>query len=177
MMTTRKMILIAILLVSCIGCDQTTKELAKSSLQYAFPQSLLNGFVRLQYAENPGGMMSFGAGLHPEVRFWFLTVFVGVMLLGIFLFTLFSRKLSNLQIAALTLIVGGGFSNLLDRLFNDGHVIDFLNIGIGSLRTAIFNIADVVILLGTLLLLVTTPFQGERKSQPSPPPPPHDPAP
>jgi signal peptidase II len=169
MISARKLILISILLVSSIGCDQTTKELAKSSLQDSFPQSLLNGFLLLQYAENPGGMMSFGAGLHPEVRFWFLTVFVGVMLFGILLFTLFNRKLTSLQIAALTLIVGGGFSNLLDRLFNDGHVIDFLNIGIGTLRTAIFNVADVVILLGTVLLLFATPFQSSQEpKQPVP---------
>ncbi|MBX2991206.1 MAG: signal peptidase II [Bacteroidetes bacterium] len=168
MIATKKLILISILLVSSIGCDQTTKGIAKSSLQDAFPQSLLNGLLLLQYAENPGGMMSFGAGLHPEVRFWFLTVFVGVMLLGMFLFTLFSRKLTIMQITALTLIVGGGFSNLLDRIFNDGHVVDFLNVGIGSMRTAIFNIADVVILLGTLLLLIATPFQNGKSGGQTP---------
>jgi signal peptidase II len=112
--------------------------------------------LRLQYAENPGGMMSFGAELHPEVRFWFLTVFVGLMLFGILIFTVVSTKLTRFQITALTLIVGGGFSNLLDRLLHDGHVIDFLNVGIGGVRTAIFNVADVVIILGTLLLLFSS---------------------
>lgn len=166
MTSTKKLILIGILLVSCIGCDQATKEIAKSSLQVSFPQTWFNGFVRFQYAENPGGMMSFGAGLHPEVRFWFLTVFVGVMLGGILLFTFFSHKLSPPQIIALTLIVGGGFSNLLDRLLNDGHVIDFLTIGFGTLRTAIFNLADVTILLGTLLLLLSTSrAAGEHSDQ------------
>lgn len=167
MISTKKFVLILVLLLSCIGCDQATKEIAKSSLYASFPPAVLNGFLRFQYAENPGGMMSIGADLHPEVRFWFLTVFVGVMLAGILLFTLFNRKLSNLQIAALTFIVGGGFSNLLDRLRNDGHVIDFLNVGFGTLRTAIFNIADVTILLGTALLLLSSSQIAREESKPA----------
>ncbi|MEK7249146.1 MAG: signal peptidase II [Bacteroidota bacterium] len=156
MISAKKTILIAFLLVTCIGCDQATKQIAKSSLEFSAPQSLFNDMLRLQYAENPGGMMSFGAELHPEVRFWFLTVFVGLMLFGILIFTFVSTKLTRFQITALTLIVGGGFSNLLDRLLHDGHVIDFLNVGMGSVRTAIFNVADVIIILGTLLLLFSS---------------------
>ena len=155
------------MLLTCIGCDQATKHIAKSSLEYAVPQSLFNDILRLQYAENPGGMMSFGANLHPEVRFWFLTVFVGVMLAGIFVFTLISKKISPVQILALTLIVGGGFSNLLDRLLHNGHVIDFLNVGVGTLRTAIFNLADVIILFGTFLLLVSTSHIAKEQSKPT----------
>lgn len=107
----RKIILVAVLLMTCIGCDQTTKQFARTTLQNTIPQSLFNDIVRLQYAENPGGMMSLGAEFPEETRFWFLTVFVGFLLTGLFLFTLFHKKLTRLQTVALTLIVGGGFSN------------------------------------------------------------------
>lgn len=163
MISRKKIALVAILLVSCIGCDQATKEIAKASLNFYSTHTFLNDFLRLQYAENPGGMMSFGAELPEQTRFWFLTVFVGLMLTGILLYALFSRKLSSLQIAGLTLIVGGGLSNLVDRLRNDGHVIDFLIIGIGTLRTAIFNLADVTILLGTLILVLSTSATRKEK--------------
>ncbi len=165
---THKLILVAILFVTCIGCDQTTKQLARTSLQYSIPQSLFNDFVRLQYAENPGGMMSFGAEFPDEARFWFLTVFVGIMLTSLFVFTLINKHLTRLQTVALTLIVGGGFSNLLDRIRHDGHVIDFLNVGIAGVRTAIFNVADVIILLGTILLLFSTPLVTRSRPQPRP---------
>lgn len=165
MIETKKLLLIGIILVSCIGCDQVTKQVAKSQLEFDPPQSLFSDILRLQYAENPGGMMSFGANLHPEVRFWFLTVFVGVMLIGILFYTMFSGKLGRFHIISLTLILGGGFSNLLDRLLHDGHVIDFLNIGIGTLRTAIFNLADVIILLGALLLLLASSFDKQNPQQ------------
>ena len=54
---------------------------------------------------------------------------------------------------ALSLFLAGGFSNWFDRL-NDGRVIDFLNVGIGGLRTGIFNVADVAIMVGAALFLI-----------------------
>lgn len=156
MISRKKMSVVVLLLVSCIGCDQATKVIAKASLTLYSSHTFLNDFLRLQYAENPGGMMSLGAEMPEEVRFWFLTVFVGLMLTGILLFALLNRKLSPFQIIGLTLIVGGGLSNLVDRLRNDGHVIDFVTIGVGTIRTAIFNLADVTILLGTLILVLST---------------------
>lgn len=51
-------------------------------------------------------------------------------------------------------MLGGGISNLTDRIFNDGRVIDFMNIGLGGLRTGIFNVADICVMAGTSLLCV-----------------------
>ena len=53
-----------------------------------------------------------------------------------------------------SLIFAGGASNLADRLLYDGYVVDFINIGIGSFRTGIFNIADVAITAGVVILLL-----------------------
>jgi signal peptidase II len=49
-------------------------------------------------------------------------------------------------------VVGGGISNLVDRLLYDDGVIDFLSIGVGSFRTGIFNLADVYILVGSFVI-------------------------
>lgn len=46
-------------------------------------------------------------------------------------------------------------SNLVDRLLYHGHVVDFLNMGIGSLRTGVFNLADVCIMAGAMIFAVT----------------------
>ena len=48
---------------------------------------------------------------------------------------------------------GGGFSNLFDRTVHGGYVVDFINVGFGALRTGIFNVADVAITVGVLLLV------------------------
>jgi len=56
---------------------------------------------------------------------------------------------------AVTLVVGGGFGNVIDRIVNNGGVVDFLNVSIGSLRTGIFNVADMAIMLGAEVLLLS----------------------
>jgi signal peptidase II len=56
-------------------------------------------------------------------------------------------------LAGLALLIGGGVSNLVDRI-SRGAVVDFLNLGIGSLRTGIFNVADMAIMSGIALLIV-----------------------
>jgi signal peptidase II len=64
---------------------------------------------------------------------------------------------------SLTLIFSGGISNFYDRASNNGAVIDFLNVGIGSLRTGIFNVADMAIMLGVFLLLFAKDKKVEGK--------------
>jgi len=62
-------------------------------------------------------------------------------------------RFSGLRLAALVLFVAGGASNWIDRALR-GSVVDFLNVGIGPLRTGIFNVADMAIMLGALLFLL-----------------------
>ena len=65
-----------------------------------------------------------------------------------------SKKLNSLAVSSSVLIIGGGLGNLIDRITNKGSVIDFMNIGIGSIRTGIFNVADLTIMAGVLMLAV-----------------------
>ena len=62
-------------------------------------------------------------------------------------------------ILAISLSIAGGVGNLIDRILHDGTVVDFLNVGIGRIRTGIFNIADVAIMGGAVLLIFTTIFK------------------
>jgi signal peptidase II len=52
------------------------------------------------------------------------------------------------------IIIGGGFSNLADRVFRGDMVVDFMNVGIGRLRTGVFNVADLSIVVGVVVFLV-----------------------
>jgi len=148
----KKTILILMLLFACIGCDQFTKSQAVSYLSESSPISLYGDFFRLHYVENTGVMMSIGGDLPEKLRFYIFTIAVGVVLFLMFIYVI-SRSHPKLQLIGLVLILGGGLSNLLDRLYHQGKVIDFLNIGIGSFRTGIFNIADIFIAVGILIIL------------------------
>lgn len=76
-------------------------------------------------------------------------------------FVLFVQPMSLDMVVAWSLVLSGGLGNLVDCIINDGRVIDFMNIGIGSLRTGIFNVADVCITVGVVLLV----FQALQRSR------------
>ena len=158
----KRLLLIALVLFSCVGCDQITKEIARKSLGNSGPIILFDNIFRLQYAENPGAFLSVGAGSSEHARFWIFIVVVGMFLLGMLVYLIASSHNSRANIIALSLVTGGGISNMVDRIFNEGRVIDFMNVGIGSIRTGIFNVADIAITGGAVWLLVISP-RGKRR--------------
>lgn len=137
-----------------IACDQMTKGLATSVLKTAPPKSYFQDVFRLLYAENPGAFLNLGADLPASVRFWILTVGLGVMLLALVVFAIVHRRLTLLEVCGLALMAGGGAGNWLDRVRLDGVVVDFMNVGLGGWRTGVFNVADLAIECGCLLLIV-----------------------
>jgi signal peptidase II len=143
-------LVVAITLLSCVGCDQATKAVAKEYLPRHQVMSFALDTVRLQYAENTGAFLSIGSTLPERARTVLFTVGIGAMVFGILGYLLFVSALPRPTAIALSLIAGGGLSNLIDRLVFGGYVVDFLNIGLGSLRTGIFNVADVAIMVGGL---------------------------
>ena len=96
--------------------------------------------------------LGLGNSLSPEVRFWLLTVATAVLLLGLTVFLIVQWQMPRFSFIALSCVLAGGLGNMIDRLVHDGRVIDFLNLGLGSLRTGIFNIADIAITGGVVLL-------------------------
>ena len=66
---------LVLLVLVCVGCDQVTKAVARSSLPRYHRFSYLGDTVRLEYTENPGAFLSLGADLSPSVRFWISSVF------------------------------------------------------------------------------------------------------
>jgi signal peptidase II len=154
MKTNRKILLILIIFCICVAGDQVTKVIAKQQLAGMPTIYALNGTVMLHYSENVGAFLSLGARLPETARIWIFIVFNSIVLTGTLIFTLKMHSLSVWGVTAGALIVSGGFSNLIDRLFHHGAVVDFLNIGIGRVRTGIFNVADVAIMAGIGLLLI-----------------------
>lgn len=153
MTAVKKRFLIVTLLLATVGLDRITKVIARDRLESAPPISLFGGIVRLDYVENPGAFLGLGSGLSETTRFWIFSVLVGGFLIGLFLYVLINRRLSVIEVAAFSLILGGGLGNLIDRVLYD-YVIDFLVVGIRRLRTGVFNVADLAITAGVGLLFL-----------------------
>ncbi|MGB2869773.1 MAG: signal peptidase II [Bacteroidota bacterium] len=146
--------IILIVITLGIGCDQTTKNIAKGSLAYSRPISVLNGVIRFEYAENSGAFLSIGANLPDFMRYLLFVVFVAAALIVTLTFTINAQSINNRQLVGLSMITAGGIGNLIDRMSNNGAVVDFVSIGFGHLRTGIFNLADVAIMTGFFLVLI-----------------------
>ncbi len=164
-----RILFVGLIVLSSVGCDQVTKGIAQKVLRQSAPISLLGDIVRFHYVENSGAMLGLGSNLPDHVRPWMLTILPGMMLLILLLFLLFNRNLDRWQVFSFSLIIGGGCGNLLDRVFNNGLVVDFLNVGIGYFRSGIFNVADVAITAGAIVLMFSRGWRSYRASVLKPP--------
>lgn len=145
---------VLLLLVLCVGCDQITKDAAQQYLAFEPPQSWFHDTFRLVYAENTGAFLSFGDKLSKDLRVLIFQVFPALWLIALTIYLLTVKPMSMPLTIAWSLILSGGVGNVVDRVLHDGRVIDFMNLGIGSLRTGIFNVADVYITTGVVLLII-----------------------
>ncbi len=161
--TSRLLLIVAI--VGTIGCDRVTKRMAGEALAGESGRSYLADTVRLEYVENTGAFLSLGAEWPAAWRTLVFGVGNGLLLLAMSVAALW-RQWPRTALVGLMLFIAGGASNLIDRL-TFGRVVDFMNVGVGPLRTGVFNVADVAILLGAGLIVATV---ARRSDEPRAPP-------
>jgi signal peptidase II len=167
MTSSFRALLILLVMCGCVGCDQATKAIAREHLPTGTTISLFHDSLRLERTENVGAFLSLGESLPKDLRSILFT-FGGLLVVTVGLvWTLFARNLSPARTAGAALACAGGLSNVIDRLSRSGHVVDFLNVGIGPVRTGIFNVADMALMLGLALLLVSS-ARGETSRRCSP---------
>jgi signal peptidase II len=163
-MGTKRIILIFVVMISCIGCDQATKSIAVSVLPEMKTFSYLGDTLCFQLTYNRGAFLSLGSSLPDVWRHGVFTVGIGFLLIGVLIYALFFKPGRFSIVLATSLFSAGGIGNLIDRFAHNGSVVDFINIGIGPVRTGIFNVADIAIMAGSLILFLTA-FQKTREDR------------
>jgi signal peptidase II len=153
MIRLKKIALLFFTLILLVGCDLTSKNVAESELKGKQSQTYLNGSVKLHYAENSGGMLGLGDSLNSSIKIILFRIGVGLALLGILVYLIYENSLPQLEYFALVLFLSGGLGNLINRLFNDGYVSDFIVLQLFGLRTGIFNLADFYVLAGAAVFI------------------------
>ena len=135
-----------------LGLDRVTKWVAVTQLQGQPPISILHGFIVIQYAENTGGFLSLGAAWPMPLKYSVFLVIPAVICVCALIYCLVRETFPGRAIIIST-IVGGGLGNLFDRMVQGFMVVDFLNFGIGPVRTGILNVADLSITFGAIAFL------------------------
>lgn len=130
--------------------DAFTKLLAVDYLVPAYlPRSLLGDGVRLTLVYNPGAAFGLHVGASSRWVFVALTLLALAVLGRLYVHTPLAHRARTL---ALALVTGGALGNLLDRLKSARGVVDFIDVGIGATRWPTFNVADIAVTSGAILL-------------------------
>lgn len=141
--------------------DFLTKQWVVSSLTLHYPQSVLGDVLRLTYTHNPGAAFGINIGEHSRLFFLGLSLVALVALGWMYAAT---PRADLLRLVALALVCGGAIGNIIDRLRYDAGVVDFIDIGLGTHRFWIFNVADSAVSVGAVLLLIS--FYLEERREP-----------
>jgi signal peptidase II len=141
---------LAIIALALIAADRGSKMLVDGA-DLGMPQQLIGSFVQIIRGENRGGLFGIVQGSAPLLA----ALSIGVILALV----IFHERERLPQVTPVTvgvgLLIGGAIGNLIDRLAF-GYVLDFIDVGVGSLRFWTFNIADAGISFGIVILLVDT---------------------
>lgn len=130
--------------------DRVTKFWALKELHR--PISVIPGLFSLSLAENRGAAFSLFSGGNEVIRKIFLLLIPLFVVLGIFYYVFKRENLSPVLSVSLGLIAGGALGNLYDRFFN-GKVVDFIDFHFRNFHYPTFNVADVGVFVGTVLLI------------------------
>jgi signal peptidase II len=146
--------------LALIGVDRGVKMLV-DSMDLSVPHQIIRSFVQIIRGENRGGLFGIVQGSAPLLAVLSIGVIIALVI--------YHEREHVSQATPLTvgvgLLIGGAVGNLIDRLAF-GYVLDFIDVGIGSLRFWTFNIADAGISLGILILLIDTALQSRRTARP-----------
>jgi signal peptidase II len=158
-----KQSIVLVVMGAVFALDLMSKAWVQDNLLYGQSLDLLGDSVRLTYLLNPGAAFGLSVGE------WSRTVFATLAIVAVGVIVMIVRETppdERLRLSALGLILGGALGNLLDRLRAHGAVVDFLDVGFGAVRWPVFNVADVGVTAGALLLVAL--LWDERGGSPAP---------
>ena len=141
------MLIALLIIISVVITDQITKCLALTLLAPIRSFPIIKGVFELHLVRNRGAAW----GMLADNRWIFMTVSV-ISIVIMLSYLIFSKCRHPAFITSLSLIIGGGIGNMIDRLFyENGAVVDFLYFKL--IDFPVFNIADCAVTIGAALLI------------------------
>ncbi len=159
MKLSKRLVYIILVIVITITVDQVSKVLVRTNIEprtgtsIGEQISLIGDNFIMMNVENEGAFLGMGSDLNPTLRIIFLLI-LPILVLGFVLrYILKDKTLDNWSLFAFASIIGGGIANVFDRIVY-GSVTDFFYIKLTDLlRTGIFNVADLSVTTGMIILV------------------------
>ncbi len=151
----KRNILITIIVLLGIAFDQISKVWVRHNFESYIETSIVGDIFTLIKVENTGAFLGMGSELPETLRVLLLIILPVIVLVGITVYTYLEKSLDKTSIIGFSLIIGGGVGNIFDRIVY-GSVTDFLYLNFEFFKTGIFNIADLSVTSGMILILISS---------------------
>lgn len=135
-----------------VALDLVTKLVVQALMTPYRPMPVLGDVFRLTYIYNPGAAFGLNLGGQSRLIFGALAVIAVVLL---FLFYRATPVTDRVRLVAIASVTGGAIGNLIDRFRSPRGVVDFLDVGVGTVRWPVFNVADIAVTCGAILLAIS----------------------
>jgi signal peptidase II len=154
MMGKNRNISISILITVSIVLDQLSKVLIRKNIDQYSEIKLIGEYFILTNVENSGAFLGMGSDFSPFIKTIFLLILPIIILVCIMIYVYRDKEIDKISLIGFCFIIGGGIANIYDRIMY-GSVTDFLFIDLGGIfKTGIFNIADLSVTTGMILILL-----------------------
>lgn len=160
----KRNLFIVVLIVFNIAIDQVTKVAVRSTIQIREIIEIIGDKFILTNVYNEGAFLGMGSDMNPTLKLIFLLILPTLVLGYVIYYIVKTKELDRLSLIAFCCIAGGGIANVFDRIMY-GKVTDFFFIDLGGIfRTGIFNVADVSVTTGMIMLLLGGILTQEKKT-------------
>jgi signal peptidase II len=140
------------IVIGVLVLDISTKLMVQRHL-YLYQQiDVIGEYVRLTYIYNPGAAFGISMGPHSRQIFLVLSLIALGALIGMYWYTPVADRV---RLISISLICGGAIGNLFDRVRQESGVVDFIDVGVGDIRWPVFNIADMAVTTGAIVLALS----------------------
>ena len=154
MIEKKRNISISIIIALSIFLDQISKILIRNNVEQYSDIKLIGEYFILTNVENSGAFLGMGSGFSPIMKSVFLIILPIIVLISIIVYVYRDKEIDKISLIGFSIIIGGGIGNIFDRIIY-GSVTDFLFIDLGGIfKTGIFNIADLAVTTGMILILL-----------------------
>lgn len=147
-----KLVLFTLILAGVLVIDVGSKLLVQQHLHLYQQIDIIGEYVRLTYIYNPGAAFGIHMGEYSRQIFLVLSLIALAALLGMYWFT---PARDRTRLMAISLICGGAIGNLIDRVRSASGVVDFIDVGVANVRWPVFNVADMAVTAGAVILALS----------------------
>ena len=140
------------LAIALLVADCATKRAVENSLELGVPKPVVGETVRFTLSYNTNAAMGFQVGGDRRRLVLSAMTVAALLVLGVLYHR--TRPADRLRVIGVALVAGGALGNLIDRVRSSAGVVDFIDVGVSNVRFWTFNVADMGITIGAILLML-----------------------